>query len=59
MRPRDPAHLRPGGTLLAGHLILGPSAEVTRHLTDLALWRTHPLGETALCIKAGGVKAGE
>lgn len=45
--------LRPGGTLLAGNLILGPSAEVTRHLTDPALWRTHPLGETALCVKQG------
>ncbi|MFF4322176.1 O-methyltransferase [Streptomyces sp. NPDC001568] len=43
--------LRPGGTLIAGNLILGPSAEVCRHLADPARWRTHSLGETALCVK--------
>ncbi|MFD5892161.1 O-methyltransferase [Streptomyces sp. NPDC060334] len=43
--------LRPGGTLLAGNLILGPAPAVTRHLADPARWRTHPLGESALCVK--------
>lgn len=43
--------LRPGGTLLAGNLVLGPAPAVTRHLADPARWRTHPLGESALCVK--------
>ena len=45
--------LRPGGTLLAGNLILGPSPAVGSHLGDPARWRTHSLGETALCVKRG------
>ncbi|MEU6314686.1 class I SAM-dependent methyltransferase [Streptomyces sp. NPDC047014] len=43
--------LRPGGTLLAGNLILGPPPEATAHLSDPAHWHTHSLGETALCVK--------
>lgn len=43
--------LRPGGTLIAGNLILGPAPEVTRHLGDPVRWRTHSLGESALCVK--------
>lgn len=43
--------LRPGGLLVAGNLILRPSKEVSRFLSDPATWQVHGLGETALCVK--------
>lgn len=43
--------LRPGGLLVAGNLILRPSKEVSRFLSDPATWQVHCLGETALCVK--------
>jgi predicted O-methyltransferase YrrM len=43
--------LRPGGLLIAGNLILRPSRKVTGNLENADLWRTHCLGETALCVK--------
>ncbi|WP_392895096.1 hypothetical protein [Streptomyces sp. LN699] len=36
---------------LAGNLVLGPAPAVTRHRADPARWRTHPHGESALCVK--------
>ncbi|MFD4570749.1 O-methyltransferase [Streptomyces sp. NPDC058417] len=44
--------LRPGGTLVVGNLILGPERAVTDDLADPDRWRTHAMGETALCVKA-------
>jgi predicted O-methyltransferase YrrM len=43
--------LRPGGVLLAGNLILGPSRAVTDDLADASRWRTHSFGETALAVR--------
>ncbi|MFJ7058677.1 O-methyltransferase [Streptomyces microflavus] len=43
--------LRPGGTLLAGNLILGPDRAVVDDLGDPSRWRTHSFGETAVCVK--------
>ena len=43
--------LRTGGLLVAGNLILRPKPEVTAYLTDTRVWRTHSLGETALCVR--------
>jgi predicted O-methyltransferase YrrM len=43
--------LAPGGLLIAGNLILRPRRAVTDHIADPALWHTHCLGETALCVK--------
>lgn len=43
--------LRPGGLLVAGNLILRPSPEVSRFLSDPSVWQVHCLGETALCVK--------
>ncbi|MCY0962210.1 hypothetical protein OTB19_35785 [Streptomyces sp. H27-H5] len=36
--------LRPGGTLLAGNLVLGPAPAVTRHLADPAAGARIPSG---------------
>ncbi len=43
--------LRPGGTLIAGNLILGPSRAVTDDLADPRRWRTFTFGETAIAVK--------
>jgi len=49
------ALLRPGGTLVAANLTLGPNADVTADLYDPDRWLTHSFGETALCVKKGTV----
>jgi predicted O-methyltransferase YrrM len=43
--------LRTGGLLIAGNLILRPKPDVVAYLSDASVWRTHSLGETALCVR--------
>lgn len=44
--------LRDGGLLIAGNLTLGNTDPLIRELSDATQWRTHSLGETAICVKA-------